>query len=145
MNAGHNPLCILLFSVFRNGTGNDTSTSPLEMRLAIKRLLILLTGATIDCSMISGIASPRGPLNSPSPQQAVISTSPGGTPPGAHELSSLQYRKDHSPTGLEEQLLTAEKCKWIWCILLNSRGTFHSNFVHRYRCTHLCPCVWIMA
>lgn len=40
--AGHNPLLILLFSLFRNGTGNDASIIPLEIRLAIKGLLILL-------------------------------------------------------------------------------------------------------
>lgn len=44
--AGHNPLLILLFSLFRNGTGNDASIIPLEIRLAIKGLLILLTGTT---------------------------------------------------------------------------------------------------
>lgn len=45
MNAGHNPL-LILFSLFRNGTGNDASTSPLEIGLAIKGLLILRTAAT---------------------------------------------------------------------------------------------------
>lgn len=38
----HDPL-LILFSLFRNDTGNDASTSPLEIGLAIKGLLILLT------------------------------------------------------------------------------------------------------
>lgn len=46
MTAEHNPLLIYLFSLFRKGTGNDASTSPLGIKLAIKGLLIL-TGATI--------------------------------------------------------------------------------------------------
>lgn len=59
-------------------------------------------------------------------------------PQACHTGKNTSY----SPGGAA---LASEKCEWIWCIPLNSRGTFQSNFVHRYRCTHLCACVWIMA